>query len=73
LLGGQCQAGAIWSMHFIGMLAIQAPVAIRYALATTVLSLLVALAASHLAVDDKGQPPPRQSPPFLAAPHNGRG
>lgn len=50
VIGGLCLAGGIWSMHFIGMLAFQAPVVIRYDLATTLLSLLVALAAALLAL-----------------------
>lgn len=50
LVGGLCLAGGIWSMHFIGMLAFQAPVVIHYHLATTALSLLVALAAALLAL-----------------------
>lgn len=67
LLGGLCLAGAIWSMHFIGMLAFQAPVAIRYDLATTVLSLLVALAAALLAVYYMVMPHPGLSRQLLAA------
>jgi diguanylate cyclase (GGDEF)-like protein len=50
LVGGLCLGGGIWSMHFIGMLAFQAPIAIRYDLTTTLLSLLVALAAALLAL-----------------------
>lgn len=49
LVGGLCLAGGIWSMHFIGMLAFRAPLTIHYDLATTLLSLLVALAAALLA------------------------
>ncbi|WP_457789747.1 putative bifunctional diguanylate cyclase/phosphodiesterase [Pseudomonas sp. PL-6] len=50
LVGALCLAGGIWSMHFIGMLAFRAPLAIHYDLATTLLSLLVALAAALLAL-----------------------
>ena len=67
LLGGLCLAGAIWSMHFIGMLAFQAPVAIRYDLATTMLSLLVALVAALLAVYCMVLPSPSLSRQLLAA------
>lgn len=67
LLGGLCLAGAIWSMHFIGMLAFQAPVAIRYDLATTVLSLLVALAAALLALYYMAMPRPGLGRQLLAA------
>ncbi len=67
LLGGLCLAGAIWSMHFIGMLAFQAPVAIRYDLAITILSLLVALAAALLALYYMAMPRPGLSRQLLAA------
>ena len=48
LVGTACLAGGIWAMHFIGMLAFQAPVEIRYALPITLVSLLIALLASWL-------------------------
>ncbi len=38
--------GGIWSMHFVGMLAFEAPVPVSYAVAPTVLSLAVAVAAT---------------------------
>jgi len=37
---------AIWSMHFIGMLAFQLPIAVRYDLLRTLASLLVAVGAA---------------------------
>lgn len=67
LLGGLCLAGAIWSMHFIGMLAFQAPVAISYDLAITILSLLVALGAALLALYYMTMPRPGLSRQLLAA------
>ena len=41
--------GGIWSMHFVGMLALRSPVPITYDLPRTVLSLLVAVVATGLA------------------------
>ncbi len=38
--------GGIWSMHFVGMLALRSPVPITYELARTALSLLVAVVAT---------------------------
>ena len=67
LVGALCLAGGIWSMHFIGMLAFQAPVAIHYDLTTTLLSLLVALAAALLALYCMAQPRPGLKRQALAA------
>ncbi|MCU1716450.1 putative bifunctional diguanylate cyclase/phosphodiesterase [Pseudomonas sp. 5P_3.1_Bac2] len=50
LIGGLCLAGGIWSMHFIGMLAFQTPIAVSYDLSITLFSLLVALLAGLIAV-----------------------
>jgi diguanylate cyclase (GGDEF)-like protein len=49
-IGATCLAGGIWTMHFIGMLAFQAPIEIHYDLGTTLFSLLIALLASWLAM-----------------------
>jgi diguanylate cyclase len=49
-VGAGCLAGGIWAMHFIGMLAFQAPIDIQYELPITLLSLLIALLASWLAM-----------------------
>jgi NO-binding membrane sensor protein with MHYT domain len=47
LAGGACAMGTgIWSMHFIGMLAFSLPIPLGYDPATTVLSLLIAIASS---------------------------
>ncbi|TBU94804.1 diguanylate phosphodiesterase [Stutzerimonas kirkiae] len=55
IVGSLCLAGGVWSMHFISMLAMQAPVAISYDLPTTLLSLLVAFAAALLALHCMGR------------------
>jgi diguanylate cyclase (GGDEF)-like protein len=47
-VGAGCLAGGIWAMHFIGMLAFQAPIDIHYQLPITLISLLIALLASWL-------------------------
>ncbi|UTW08702.1 putative bifunctional diguanylate cyclase/phosphodiesterase [Pseudomonas benzenivorans] len=51
-MGALSLAGGIWSLHFIAMLALQAPIAIRHDLPTTLVSLLAAfvpaLVAMHL-------------------------
>ncbi|MBV4459908.1 bifunctional diguanylate cyclase/phosphodiesterase [Pseudomonas sp. COR58] len=49
-IGALCLAGGIWAMHFIGMLAFQAPIDIQYDLPVTLFSLLIALFASWLAM-----------------------
>ncbi|NBF12227.1 putative bifunctional diguanylate cyclase/phosphodiesterase [Pseudomonas sp. Fl4BN1] len=49
---GACSlAGGIWSMHFIAMLAFEAPLEIHYDLPLTLLSLLIALIAAWLAMN----------------------
>jgi PAS domain S-box-containing protein len=51
LFGGAVAMGAgIWSMHFIGMMAFSLPIALRYDIPTTVLSLLIAIATSGWAL-----------------------
>jgi NO-binding membrane sensor protein with MHYT domain/nitrogen-specific signal transduction histidine kinase len=51
LAGGSAAMGiGIWSMHFVGMLAFHLPVPITYQLGRVVLSVLVAMAASALAL-----------------------
>jgi diguanylate cyclase len=49
-VGALSLGGGVWGMHFIAMLAFQAPVAVRYDPPTTVLSLLVVLLAALLAM-----------------------
>lgn len=43
MLGACCLAGGVWAMHFISMLAFQAPLELHYDVSLTVLSLLIAL------------------------------
>lgn len=50
-VGACCLAGGIWTMHFIGMLAFEAPLTIHYDLSPTLLSLLIALIAAWLAMN----------------------
>ena len=46
-LFGSCALGiGIWSMHFLGMLALQLPVVVSYFLPPVIVSLLLAIAAS---------------------------
>jgi diguanylate cyclase (GGDEF)-like protein len=55
-VGAGCLAVGIWAMHFISMLAFQAPVEIHYQLPITLLSLGLALAASWLAMHTLSHP-----------------
>ncbi len=51
LAGGAVSMGVgIWSMHFIGMIAFSLPIAIGYNFGTTVISLLLAIGASFIAL-----------------------
>ncbi|QXI29810.1 putative bifunctional diguanylate cyclase/phosphodiesterase [Pseudomonas vanderleydeniana] len=66
-VGACCLAGGIWAMHFIGMLAFQTPIVVSYDLVTTLVSLLIALFASFLAMHTLGRPELRPSQTFRAA------
>lgn len=56
LLFGACAMGmGIWSMHFVGMLAFSLPVPIAYHMPTVVLSVIVAIVASFLALHIVGR------------------
>ncbi|MHC8399597.1 putative bifunctional diguanylate cyclase/phosphodiesterase [Pseudomonas sp. MDT1-17] len=55
-VGAGSLAGGIWAMHFISMLALQAPIEIHYQLPITVISLLFALTASWLAMHTLSHP-----------------
>ncbi|MFJ3369199.1 putative bifunctional diguanylate cyclase/phosphodiesterase [Pseudomonas sp. NPDC086251] len=55
-VGAGCLAGGIWAMHFISMLAFQAPIDIQYQLPITLTSLLFALTASWLAMHTLSHP-----------------
>jgi PAS domain S-box-containing protein len=51
LIGGALAMGiGIWSMHFIGMMAFTLPIALRYDVATTLISLAVAILTSGCAI-----------------------
>src|SRR5450830_926810 len=58
-LGAGCLASGIWSTHYISILAFQAPVAIHYEWIMTLASLLIALAASLLAMQTLSHAHPR--------------
>ncbi|MBC9249805.1 diguanylate phosphodiesterase [Pseudomonas alcaligenes] len=58
VVGALCLGGGIWSMHFVAMLAFQTPIAIRYDLPTTLVSLLLVLLASALAMQPLGHSKP---------------
>ncbi|MBP7252955.1 MAG: response regulator [Alphaproteobacteria bacterium] len=49
IAGAFVLGGTIWSMHFIGMLAMQMRMVVTYDLVTTLVSLFAAIAASFLA------------------------
>src|SRR5580704_5175870 len=52
LISGSVAMGVgIWSMHYLGMLALQLPVLIFYYWPTVLLSLLLAIAASAVALN----------------------
>src|SRR5690242_20521523 len=46
--GAVAMGGGIWSMHFVAMLAFQIGMVVTYDVATTVLSLVIAIAVSGL-------------------------
>lgn len=51
LTGGACAMGiGIWSMHFVGMLALSLPIPLGYDPAITVFSLMIAIASSAFAL-----------------------
>lgn len=51
LVGGSFAMGfGIWSMHFVGMLAFSLPIDLGYNVPLTLLSLLIAIASSALAL-----------------------
>ncbi len=50
IAGGATLGIGIWSMHFIGMLAMKMPMEMSYHLELTLLSLMVAILAATLAI-----------------------
>jgi PAS domain S-box-containing protein len=54
--GGAISMGlGIWSMHFVGMMAFQLPIPVRYDLPTVLISLLAAILASAVALHVVGR------------------
>lgn len=49
--GGATLGMGIWSMHFVGMLAMKMPIMMRYDIALTIASFLVAIIAATLALN----------------------
>ncbi|BAN47446.1 bifunctional diguanylate cyclase/phosphodiesterase [Metapseudomonas resinovorans] len=66
-LGACCLGGGIWAMHFIAMLAFEAPIAIDYDIPTTALSLLLVLAVSLVGMHTLGRPSAEPRHYFAAA------
>ena len=57
LVGGAVSMGCgIWSMHFVGMLAFSLPIALSYDTATTLVSLVIAIALSGFALSIASRP-----------------
>ena len=54
-LGAWALGGGIWSMHFVAMLAFNAPFVLTYDLPITLLSLLIAIAVSYVVMLVIGQ------------------
>lgn len=50
ILGGVGIGGGVWSMHFIAMLAVQLPVPLSYAVKPTLISALIAVIGTALAL-----------------------
>ncbi|WP_275690652.1 MHYT domain-containing protein, partial [Staphylococcus aureus] len=66
-IGAFCLGSGIWATHFVAMLAFHAPIALRYDLLITGLSLLIAVAASYLAMYMTARPRFGLLPCLLAA------
>ncbi|HCA6627443.1 TPA: diguanylate phosphodiesterase, partial [Pseudomonas aeruginosa] len=66
-IGAFCLGSGIWATHFVAMLAFHAPIALRYDLPITGLSLLIAVAASYLAMYMTARPRFGLLPCLLAA------
>jgi len=54
LLGACCLAGGVWALHFICMLAFQAPIEVHYDFTLTGVSLIIMLLAGWLAMNTLG-------------------
>ena len=49
-IGAFIMGSGVWSMHFIGMLALELPIAVNYSIYVTLLSVLPAIFASAIAL-----------------------
>jgi len=56
MCGALAMGVGIWSMHFIGMMAYSVPIALRYDVGTTLLSLLIAVLTSGFAIRIASRP-----------------
>ena len=56
--GSVCMGVSTWTMHFIAMIAYRLPVSVSYAIVPTLLSLLVAIASSWIALVIVTRPSP---------------
>jgi len=68
IAGGACSMGiGIWTMHFMGMLALHLPIPVAYDPLVTALSLLPAIFASAIALAMLGQQQARAASRFVAS------
>ena len=65
--GGLAMGLGIWSMHFVGMLALSLPMEISYDVAVTLLSLVIAIVVSTFALHIAGQESVGRLPLVIAA------
>lgn len=66
--GGACAMGAaIWSMHYIGMLAFQLPMRVRYNVPLVLISLLAAVLSSAIAFVFTSRDTPRRGELLLSS------
>lgn len=56
VLGSVSMGVGIWSMHFIGMLAMQMPIPLHYSIGTTLASLVVGIVTSGFAIHIASRP-----------------
>ncbi|MEG1042218.1 MAG: EAL domain-containing protein [Pseudomonas sp.] len=73
LLGACCLAGGVWALHFISMLAFQAPIEVQYDFSLTGLSLMVMLLAGWLAMNTLSRRDLHSRHYFQAASYTGVG
>src|SRR5262245_54270913 len=71
--GGLAMGLGIWSMHFVGMLALSLPIEISYDVAVTLLSLVIAIVVSTFALHIAGRESVGRLPLVIAASAMGTG